>query len=74
MLILAIGNETKTREQIMNVLGISSRRYFRENYKEPAERAGFIAPTLPDKLTSKKQAYYLTVKGIDKLRELENKK
>lgn len=71
MLLLAIGREVKTREQIMDVIGISSRRYFRETYKVPAERIGYIASTIPDKPTSKKQAYYLTKKGLEKLCELE---
>lgn len=71
MLLLAIGRKVKTREQIMDVIGISSRRYFRETYKVPAERIGYIVSTIPDKPTSKKQAYYLTTKGLEKLCELE---
>ena len=69
-LVMAIGGDYKKREDIMSSMGITSRRYLRENYTNPAIAQGYVAMTLPDKLQSKKQRYYLTEKGLALLEEL----
>ena len=69
-LVMAIGGDYKKREDILSSMGITSRRYLRENYTNPAIAQGYVAMTLPDKLQSKKQRYYLTEKGLALLEEL----
>ena len=73
-LIAVLHEDTKTREEIMLLLNLKGRDNFRVNYLSPAISAGLVTMLYPDNPKRKGQAYYLTVKGIDKLRELENKK
>ena len=67
---LAIGDASKSREELAKAVDISSRGYFQDNYLTPALRYGYIARTLPDKPKSKNQRYYLTDKGLALLAEL----
>jgi len=69
-LVLAIGDASKSREELAKAVDISSRGYFQDNYLTPALRYGYIARTLPDKPKSKNQRYYLTDKGLALLAEL----
>ena len=69
-LVLAIGDASKSREELAKAVDISSRGYFQDNYLTPALRYGYIARTLPDKPKSKNQRYYLTDKGIELLKQL----
>lgn len=69
-LVLAIGDASKSREELAKAVDISSRGYFQDNYLTPALRYGYIARTLPDKPKSKNQRYYLTDKGLALFAEL----
>ena len=69
-LILAIGEETLSRQEIMERLGIRSRDKFRELYKEPAQNDEMISLTIPDKPTSGNQKYFLSEKGLVQLAKL----
>ena len=69
-LVLAIGDASKSREELAKAVDISSRGYFQDNYLTPALRYGYITRTLPDKPKSKNQRYYLTPKGIELLKQL----
>ncbi len=74
ILIKIIKGDTKTREEIMELMSIKSRRYFRENYMKPAIENGFVARLYPNALRRTDQAYYLTTKGLELLHELEKDK
>ncbi len=69
-LIMCIGMDTIGMPELKARLGINTREYVRKNMIVPAIAGGFVARTLPDKLQSKSQAYYLTQKGLRLLREL----
>lgn len=70
-LILCIGKDTIGMPELKARLGISTREYVRKKMIVPALDKGYVARTLPDKLQSKDQAYYLTPKGIDLLKILK---
>lgn len=53
-----------SRQRIMALLDLKHNPNFRENYLHPAIDAGYIEMTKPDALTSKKQLYVLTQKGM----------
>ncbi len=55
-----------TREEIQELLGLSDREYVRKMYINPSLNQGLIEMTLPDKPTSKHQKYRLTEKGKKK--------
>jgi len=61
-LIIAI-QEEKSRPELMELLGLNHIGNFRNNYLNPAMKAGLIEMTLPDSLKSKNQKYRLTSKG-----------
>lgn len=66
-LIIAIKGDTKTREEIMNIMQLNHRENFRLTYLIPALETGYIAMLYPDNPKRKGQAYYLTQKGLDVL-------
>lgn len=68
-LILAIGEQTMPRRQIIAYLGLkqNSRSNFVNNYLKPALAKGYIVMTLPDSPNSPEQAYRLSADGIDML-------
>ena len=51
------------RTAIQKALRLRHEDYFREAYLIPALIGGFIEMTIPDKPTSSRQKYRLTVKG-----------
>ena len=59
-LITAIGKDTKTREDLMALVGVSSRSYFRKKYKDPALDAMYVVRLYPDSNTRTDQVYFLT--------------
>ena len=67
-LIIAIKGDTKTREEIMNIMQLNHRENFRLTYLIPALETGYIAMLYPDNPRHKGQAYYLTQKGLDVLK------
>ena len=56
-MILKFCVEPKTRQEIMEYLGLSSRRQFNERYMKPLLEAGLLVMTIPDKPQSKNQKY-----------------
>ena len=47
----------RSREEMMEYVGIASKRYFRENFIRPLLESGQLKMTLPDKPKSKNQKY-----------------
>ena len=61
-LLAVIGGEM-TRDGLLDALGLSDRKSFREIYLEPAIKQGLVEMTIPDKPKSILQKYRLTAKG-----------
>ena len=70
MLIVTLGEETLSRDELMARLHLEHRENFRSTYLKPAIDDEFVNLTIPDKPTSGKQKYFLSKKGQQKLREL----
>ena len=72
-LVLAIGEQTMPRRQIIAYLGLKqkSRRNFTENYLHPAISKGYIVMTIPSSPNSPEQAYRLSADGLDLLEKLK---
>ncbi len=64
LLIGAIGGNEMGGTDLMNVLGLSHRPTFRENYLNPALERGWVNRTQPDSPRSPTQRYRLTDKGL----------
>ena len=67
-LVLAIGGQTLTRKEIMEILSLKGRDNFRVNYLEPAMTDGYVAKLYPESDNRPDQAYYLTEKGKELLK------
>ncbi len=52
-----------SRREIMQKLGLSDEKHFREQYQQRAVKAGVIELTIPEKPTSRMQKYRLTGLG-----------
>ncbi len=61
-LILTIVGEM-TRQELQNILELSDRMYFLNNYLHPAFKAGVLEMTIPYKPKSRNQRYRLTTMG-----------
>ena len=61
-LVQFLQNES-TRDSLMAQLGLKDREHFRTGYLVPAQEAGLVGMTLPDKPTSRLQKYRLTEAG-----------
>ncbi|WP_242204219.1 Fic family protein [Aestuariivivens insulae] len=61
--LLKVVTEEHNRQELQELLNLSDRKYFRENYLQPALDAELIEMTIPDKPKSSKQKYRLTEKG-----------
>ena len=71
-LLAVIGGEM-TRDGLLDALGLSDRKSFREIYLEPAIKLGLVEMTIPGKPKSILQKYRLTMKGISLLQLREGK-
>jgi len=60
---LGVLTGTMTRPEIMELLGLSDEKHFREHYQQAAVRLGLVAMTIPEKPRSPKQKYRLTAAG-----------
>ena len=69
MLIVTLGEETLSRDELMARLHLEHRENFRSTYLKPAIDDEFVNLTIPNKPTSGKQKYFLSKKGQQKLRE-----
>ena len=66
-LMKAVCKSPKTREELIEIVGVSDREHFRKTYLEPLQKTGWIEKTIPDKPTSRLQKYRLTAKGKEVL-------
>lgn len=69
-LIQIVRGDTKSRDEIMHLLGLKGRDNFRVNYLVPALDAGLLAMLYPNKPNSPDKAYYLTPKGLELLTKI----
>jgi predicted HTH transcriptional regulator len=61
--VLYVINEELKTSEIMAILDLKHREYFRDNYLLPAIEEGYLELTIPDKPSSPNQKYRLTEKG-----------
>ena len=62
-LMLALGDQTLSLQELMQVLGLSHRPNFLALHLRPAMEAGLLQMTIPDKPNSRLQKYKLTALG-----------
>ncbi len=62
-LLKCLAESEKSNKECMDILGLSHRPTFKENYLQPALHDSLIVMTIPDKPTSSKQKYKITPKG-----------
>ena len=72
-IVLAIGEQKLTRQEIMDALSLKGIRNFRENYLEPSIRLGYVNMLYAGASNHPNQAYYLTKKGLKLYQSLNNK-
>lgn|GEM_PF-1280888 len=66
-----IGRDDISAAALMQAIGLSDRRNFRERYLRPALESGLVEMTIPEKPQSSKQRYRLTQRGVDLLGNLK---
>ena len=71
---IALDGGSMKLSELMERLQLSGRDNFIKMYLKPAQVGEYVSMTIPDKPTSKNQAYYLSEKGLAKLRELKGEK
>ena len=73
-LILAIGDQTMPRRQMIAYLGLkqTSRCNFLNNYLKPAIAKGYVVMARPSSPNSPEQAYRLSADGLDLLAQLRS--
>ena len=69
-LLLLLQDNSLSPKYLREILGLTHRQSFRENYVYPAIEEGLIEMTLPNKPTSPKQTYRLTESGKERVLEL----
>ncbi len=74
VLLGAIVDAPRSREELQEAVGIKDREHFRKAYIEPFLTVGWIERTIPDKPTSRLQKYRLTEKGRSLLEHLKKGK
>ena len=62
-LLLVVGYDAFSPQQIREKLSLRHRTYFLQNYIQPALKLGLIEMTIPDKPNSRLQKYQLMEKG-----------
>jgi ATP-dependent DNA helicase RecG len=72
MVVDALQGEMKLKE-LMDALELSHRENFKNNYLEPAMKAGFIEMTYPDSPNHPNQKYRLTVEGAKLKKKISDK-
>lgn len=70
-IVLALRGDTKSVKEIMGAMGLKGEDNFRIRYLRPAQKQQYIAMLYPDSLHASNQAYYLTPKGLELLRNLK---
>lgn len=69
-LLVELKNTPLSSGELRELLKLSHRPTFRQNYLHPALEEGFVELTIPDKPNSSRQKYRLTAKGRDYLKYL----
>ena len=69
-LILVLRGDTKTRDEIMAIMGLKHRGNLRDLYLAPAISRGYVVRLYPDAVSRTDQAYYLTHKGLELLKKM----
>lgn len=64
-IVIGIGGDTLTRDEIMQRLGLKGSGNFRAKYLYPAIEQGYVNRLYPDAKNRPDQAYYLTEKGLN---------
>ena len=62
--LLGVLQETMSRHELMQALGLKDEKHFRQQYQQAAIAQGLVEMTLPDKPRSSKQRYRLTAAGL----------
>ena len=65
----AIGNQTLSTKEVMEMIGLKDKSNFLELYLYPAIRLDLVAPLYPEKPKHPKQKYRLTDKGKELLNQ-----
>lgn len=68
-LVIALGKDTCKITEMQRRLGINTREYVRREMIVPATKDGYVAKLYPN-ANSSNQAYYLTPKGLELLKQL----
>lgn len=63
-IVLSIGKETLTRDEIMQRMGLKGSGNFRASYLYPAIEQGYVLKLYPESDKRRDQAYYLSEKGL----------
>ena len=63
-IVLSIGKETLTRDEIMQRMGLKGSGNFRASYLYPAIEQGYVLKLYPKSDKRRDQAYYLSEKGL----------
>ena len=71
-IVLSIGGDTLTREEIMQHLGLKGSANFRAKYLYPALEQGYVSRLYPKSAKRPDQAYYLTDKGLELFKSLKH--
>ena len=61
----------KSRQELMDLLGLKHAGNFRDKYLYPAIEKGYVVMTLPETPKSKNQEYRLTATGLELKKETE---
>ncbi len=61
--LLGCADQIQSRDALQKAAGLTDRKHFRKTYLNPLIKAGWLAPTLPDKPNSPLQKYSLTDAG-----------
>ena len=61
--LLAVLEGEMTRQELLEALGLSDRKSFRQRYIHPALDAGLVEMTHPESPTARNQRYRLTARG-----------
>ena len=70
--VLGFCQESKTRNEIQEYLGLKDREHFRKAILKPLLESGQIAMTIPDKPTSPNQKFYTTNHDLTVIPLLDN--
>ena len=68
----AIGNQTLSTKEVMEIIGLKDKSNFLELYLYPAIRLDLVEPIYPEKPKHPRQKYRLTEKGLDLIKNKQS--